>query len=557
MLERKYWLWLGGAAAIVFALGLRLWGISFGLPYRYHIDETFYVAQSLQLPTTRFDLPVTTHGPNLFYMGLLAEYALYFVALYLVGAVNSLAEFEALYRNDPTTFVLLARITSAIAGMLTLIPIYLTGKRIHGRAVGIGAAVLLASSFQHVRESHYGTPDVLVGLLVAVSLYSVISLYQSGERRHYFLAGLVAGLATGMKFTSGLLWLPIIMAHLMRIRSAGPIVYYRKWVPAHRPLLLTAATFVGAFAIAYPNILVRPARFVEYVRFLIDVNRIGFAPQFIIEPSPAWMYYPFSLIWGFGWLLFVLMVISVVIAIARRQAEELILLAFVVVNLLFLIRAPYYASRYLMPLLPPLCVLTASGVYFLVSVDRLRDFRHLAFPAVLFLALIQPIGYAIRHDQLLTEVDTRTIAKDWISVNIPPGSKVAVDWRKHSPPIRPLTEEYPAADTAYEIVEVGGIGLPIYSLDEYQDMGVDYLVMSSYIDDLALASVEDQRKKEKLHSEVEALGAIFEARPYAFHKPDFVFDQLFGPVTTLWQFERPGPTITIYHVGERTTGDRN
>ncbi|MFN8423885.1 MAG: hypothetical protein U0470_11080 [Anaerolineae bacterium] len=30
--------------------------------------------------------------------------------------------------------------------------------------------------------------------------------------------------------------------------------------------------------------------------------------------------------------------------------------------------------------------------------------------------------------------------------------------------------------------------------------------------------------------------------------PPFVFDQVYGPCTDLWRFERPGPAITVYRL---------
>ena len=42
--------WVVGIVIIfILALGLRTWGINFGLPYPYHIDEPMYVSSALNL----------------------------------------------------------------------------------------------------------------------------------------------------------------------------------------------------------------------------------------------------------------------------------------------------------------------------------------------------------------------------------------------------------------------------------------------------------------------------------------------------------------------------
>ncbi|MBC8263565.1 MAG: glycosyltransferase family 39 protein [Anaerolineales bacterium] len=535
------------------ALGIRVWGLAFGLPYRYHIDETFYVAGALRMASNRFNLPIITHGPNLFYMLLLAEDVAYFVVMRLMGVVGSVAAFEQLYRNDPTVFVLLARLTSAIAGVLTLVPTYLIGKRLHGRTVGFAAAVLLAFNFQHVRESHYGTPDVFVGLLVTSCLLMCITVMQTGRMRSYVLCGILAGLATGTKFTSVLVCLPIGIAHGVvawresdgKLRNAG-----RRMLSGR--LFAVVLSFGLAFAIAYPNVVLRPAAFLEYVRFLIDVGKTGFITQFRIDSAPAWLYYLHSLSWGMGWILLSFLGLGLIVITLRRQTGDLLVLSFIAIYLAFLSRSPYYASRYLVPFLPGLCVFAAAGIHWLAGWRRRQWNTSVAviYGLIISLAILQPLASAIRHDYLLTQKDTRTIAKDWIETNIPAGTKVAVDWQKHAPPLRTMADAFPPGDVPYDVMEAGGIGLPCYSLDEYKDANVSYLVMSSFIDDLMLSSPADSEAKRLFHKALDdSCELVYEVKPYSGrNKPPFVFDQIFGPVTSLWRFERPGPTIKVYKV---------
>ncbi len=538
---------------LVVAFVLRVWGLGFGLPYRYHIDETFYVALSLSLPSNNFEMPIITHGPNLFYLILLSEYVLYYLTALVTGQVSSIAAFEQLYRTDPTNFVLLARITSAVAGTLTLIPTYLLGKRLYNRPLaGLVAAALLGFTFQHIRESHYGTPDIFVGLLVTITLLECLNILNVGRLRDYVLAGAFAGLAAGTKFTNVLVWIPLLLAHIYRAWKERSKRNWLVAVIASPGLWVSIAVFIIAFVIAYPNLAFRPGLFLEYTTFLISIARTGFIPQFIIDPAPAWFYYLFSLSWGMGWLLLGIVILAIALALVRREPGEIFCLVFVFIYLIFLARAPYYASRYLVPLLPLLCVFGAHGILWLG--ERLQKRLRLSSTAVVaiitLLVLIQPVSSAVRHNYLLGQTDTRTLAKTWIEENIPEGTGIAVDWRLHAPPLRTQYDAYPESTPQYKVIEAGGIGLPERTVDSYYADGVRYVVVSSFIDSLRLASPDDVTARRSFHEALDEATLVYEVEPSPEPTPSdgFIFDQIFGPAVSLWQIERPGPSLQIYQL---------
>ena len=57
---------------LVLGLGLRLWGIGFGLPYEYHVDEVQYVRQAASMGQRGLE-PVWWNNPPFYkYLFLLA-----------------------------------------------------------------------------------------------------------------------------------------------------------------------------------------------------------------------------------------------------------------------------------------------------------------------------------------------------------------------------------------------------------------------------------------------------------------------------------------------------
>ena len=161
---RKRKLILGVLTLTAIALLLRLWGVGFGLPQEYHIDEHFYYPYAWTMGQGHLVLPDQSHGPSL-YLGLL-----------LIGQKTmqlaffpqlSDAEFGALRDTNPWPFLLSARVISAILGALTIPIVYLLAQRFRNRTLGVIAAALMTVLFFHVRDSHFGVPDTLTTLFAA------------------------------------------------------------------------------------------------------------------------------------------------------------------------------------------------------------------------------------------------------------------------------------------------------------------------------------------------------------------------------------------------------
>src|SRR5512135_1886759 len=98
---------LGGlilVAIFVVAVGLRIWGIGFGLPYPYHADEPTYVSAALNLGA---GIIGRQPNPTGFSNILFGEYGAYYLIGRLAGLFSSTAAFEQAYRADPSVFLLL------------------------------------------------------------------------------------------------------------------------------------------------------------------------------------------------------------------------------------------------------------------------------------------------------------------------------------------------------------------------------------------------------------------------------------------------------------------
>lgn len=163
-------------------------------------------------------------------------------------------------------------------------------------------------------------------------------------------------------------------------------------------------------------------------------------------------------------------------------------------------------------------------------------------------AIAQPLVKSIRHDVLITRQDTRTLAKHWIETHIPAEAKIAVDWETHGPPLSTPEKVMPYSHKVYHVYVVGGTGLSEQPVVWYREQGFDYLVTSSFIYDLRLVYEEWDAERRIFYTLLDQdLRLVQEFRPHRDQiEPPFVFDEIYGPIVSLWQRERPGPTIRIY-----------
>jgi 4-amino-4-deoxy-L-arabinose transferase-like glycosyltransferase len=103
-------------------------------------------------------------------------------------------------RYSPTAY-LLARLCNVAYGVLSLLMIFLIGRRIFSAEVGLLAAAILSAFPRHVLSSTQFKPDILVLLLTLVAFYWTLDAALNPSRRRFLKVGLAVGLAVATKYT--------------------------------------------------------------------------------------------------------------------------------------------------------------------------------------------------------------------------------------------------------------------------------------------------------------------------------------------------------------------
>jgi hypothetical protein len=542
---------------IITALGLmiRVWGSKFGFPYIYHYDEHFYVSRALYI--AKGDINHPPFAPTGFTNILLLDYVVYFVLGKLFGIFNSPSAFEALYRADPSSFYFLARLTSALFGTLT-IPVIIAFKNLLVKindqkpyqfiASGM-AGVMLAFAFLHVRDSHYATPDIATSFFVILAVFLFYWNLTACSRFIAFLGGFSVSAAISMKWIAAPVVIPMAIYTFSILRNSD----------RRKAISLIAFSIVGlllGFLILSPQIILAPHLYLNEFVAQFNSGQGGGFDDWQVDVLPGWLFYGSTLSTGVGIIMLCLSVFGFLIFtikfFQKRSLDILIFLSFPVTYYLIIGSTMHYFARYALPLIPFLVLFAAESLLFLATrtgtLFRKREKVFLVLFALI--AVAQPLLYSIQHDRLLTRKDTRTEAKEWIETTIPEGKLIAMDWVVHTPPLSTKEDPVPNSRKTYELIVPGNSGLYQHPIAWYGDQGVDYLVTTSFISELNIVNAKQNADRHAFYSSINhTYKLIKEFNPSKnLEQPKFIFDEIYGPIVSVFQRKQPGPAIKVYQV---------
>ncbi len=542
------------AIALITLLGLvlRVWGAGFGLPQTYHIDELHYVPDAVRYVSTANFKPSRWANPTFFKYLLALEYGIAYLALRITGQIESLSALPVFFRHTPSLFYLLGRLSSALLGTVTIPVTYGIGARLYDRKRGLVAAFLLALCFLHLRDSHFAVSDVPMTFWFSTTILCCALYLQDRKIKYLYWAASLTGLAIATKYTALILVVILVgawaLANYREKQQGFPKALWNKE-------LFSAFAVMGlSFLIICPYALLDIRAFLRTLRSHYGMGKTGFA-GYQTDPAGGWLFYLKALVWGMGPILAAMAIIAVGYAIYRHRRGDLLILLPVLLLYIYLGRQQAYFARFIIPALPLLLVLVARLLYDISDKVFPTSQKSARFAAILLVILaIAPSAIStIRHNVLLTRTDTRTIAKRWIESHIPTEAKFFVEW--HAPPLAAESQPVPNSNRTYHVDTSYIIGLAEHSLSYYREHGYQYLVASSFIYNIPRADPEENKSRRAFYDRLDLEAELVQTfKPYPGEdEPPFIFAQIYGPITSLFQFERPGPTIKIYEIQQQQT----
>jgi len=443
------------------AAALRYAGITYGLPFQFHPDESSYVFQAINFGKGDLN-PHNFYHPTLFQYSLSLWFALWFVAGFLGGIWHSLLEFQADYIVNTHHFWFLARAFAALLGTVTVYLTYVVGRRRFDVSTGLIAASILAVSFLHVENSQYATTDVAMTLFVPAVLFMALGLADRPSPFYYAFGGLFSGFAAATKYPGGLLIVAIIAAHLLYTGKPTPPRVRRYG------LVVSLVWLATGFLVGCPYAILNAGEFLRDLKFMFAISR---EPWLIgSENVVGWAYYLLETLGSGEGVIFTAIAVLAVLTSPWRGRKEATLAVFPVLYFLYMGSTSFAFSRFLLPVYPALALLMARFILWVARRIERPKLKALAAGA-LTLAVVAPCAYQVwRLDHLrglqdpgvrVKEViavlapgviqdkrpekigelqDPRVRAKDWIEANVAPGSRILTDYAIWSPPLEAMAE---------------------------------------------------------------------------------------------------------------------
>ncbi len=406
-------------AILALAAALRFAGLGFGLTPPQAGPTLHPLARPDEQYLWNLALGIYAGDPNphFFLYPSLLPYALALAdAAYVAGASLAMGSRDAVeleLLRDPRALILIDRGIVAAIGAATTLLVHRLAAAAFGPGTGLVAALCLAVAPLHVRDSHFGVTDVPLAAFVCLVLLQGLRIDSRGRGRDYALAGLATGLAISTKYSGAMLLAPIVAADLLG-RSAGPA---RPW---HRLGMALALVPVGFLAGT-------PFAALAWPEFRDDVAAQLLAqsgPDWLgVDLGPGWSYHLSFTLWhGLGPGLLAASLAGAALALFRVPRPALVLLAFGVPYYLVLGHGPLVFTRYMVPLVPVLCV--TAGFAIVWASSRLPRRPTAAAVVLSALVAVPSLRDSIDLDRVLARTDSRVLAARWLQAQVEPGARV-------------------------------------------------------------------------------------------------------------------------------------
>jgi 4-amino-4-deoxy-L-arabinose transferase-like glycosyltransferase len=445
--------------AIILAVAamLRFVGIGTGIPFNIGVDEPEIMDRAVRMMQTGDFNPHFFDYPGLYFYVQLVVACLRFLA----GATAG--EWTSLDQVTTADFYLWGRAVTALLGTLTVLLVYQIGMRWGTRHAAL-AAGLMAVMPLHVRESHYVLTDVPATFFVTLALLLTLRAAERERAIDFAWAGAAAGLAAGTKY-------PAVLALLL------PLIAVWMTLGAKPSRLMASLAVLGGAAGAF--LAVAPYTILDLPAFLNGYAHLAgyYSPKPLGEA--AWVTYYKHLSRSMAWPASLLVLTGFVLGAVRAargpgRVRWTVTVAFPLVYFYFLSGQTLVYGRYLLPLLPFVCLLAAagavSGVSLLRRFDIPRAARQAIIAAITIAAVLPPALQSLNFMRDLTRVSTVEQAYVWMLDNIPKESSIVIETRALLAPKAFNAKNVPQLVQDYRAPQ---------EYNDYINAGVDYIIASS------------------------------------------------------------------------------
>ncbi len=291
--------------------------------------------------------------------------------------------------------------------------------------------------------------------------------------------------------------------------------------------LVASLAVLGGAAAAF--LVAAPYTILDLPAFLNGYAHLAgyYAPKRLAEP--AWLTYYKHLSRSMAWPAFLLVLTGLGLGAVRAirgpgRVRWTVTIAFPLLFYYFLSGQTLVFGRYLLPLLPFVCVLAAAGAVSGVSLLRRFDIprapRTAIIAAITAAALLPPAWQSIDSVRTMSRISTVAQAYAWIRSDVPKGASIIIETQALLLP----SKTYKARNIPQLVLDNRAPG----EYADYVNAGIDYIVASS------------QKYGDAL------------SRPEDFPELSAAYTRLFGQSQEVMRFtpsaEHPGPEIRVFRL---------
>lgn len=417
---------------LILAIGIRLYPIAARLPHTYWHDENSYIEMALRFGKASLDLITYAHG-NLYQAVLFIVYAVYYAVIKISGLVNTPVDFYLSYLKDPTPFFIIARAISVLCGTGIVYLSYLIAAKIYNKRAAFAAGIFSGFTLLMVQMSSIALADMLsVFILLSAVLLLVHSIEKAEDKKLYYSACFLVGLAAGCKYYAAFGIAPLFVAALIKRRNFANPVRLSFVFPALGMILLAIGFFIGM-----------PFFIFNFPGFYNDTFVKAVGEYIVRNPNKqTWLFYfTHHLRNGLGLPLEAAALLGIACAFYKRSKWDMFLLSFPVTYYLLLMHSVSFAYH-MLPAIPFVLIL-AGRLLDAVSEKYFRGFSSFAFFCLLGIAIVPTFFDSVKYVTMLAGPDTRTEAKGWVDENIPGEATVLSEGYIATLPVHtaPLSED--------------------------------------------------------------------------------------------------------------------
>ncbi len=433
-------------AIFALALLIRFWGITYGFPIIFNIDEPSFVRSVIglrfSLNPNRFDWPHTFMYINfVFYM----LFYYFRVIVQFFGLRSFLESIFPILWHDPIIFYFISRVIAATVGALTVFAVFLLISEVtKSRKLGLYSSLLFAFIPFHVYESHLALLDVPMTFFVVLGAYFSAKLLREYTLKNFILSGVFYGLAFGTKYNA-----------LFYFMFTALVVFYYNFKKFKNSLLKTNSLlanfieltknilslkniqnyfyFIVSFLFAY--LITNPTVITNFKLFWSNKYGRGFLFVFQNAGSKTWLEYPLSLYnnfvtesisaFGLGVYIFFILGFILFLFFNFRSKKAVLLITLPLFTYLYISkkdRSPPHYFIFVYPLIVGYVVLLIDMVSSFISKEllylKIRINKNMVFLFIFYSIFSFSFFKSIKHSYLLSRPDTRNLAYSWLKKNV-------------------------------------------------------------------------------------------------------------------------------------------